>query len=361
MTKTRSNTHKAGITPTETNTMPVSNLEKLIVSGDLLPLDQYDYIIQSYSGGKDSLGQLLHIMEQPGVRPEQIELWHQHVDGEPGSQGLMDWPCTEAYVRATAKHLALPLRFQWRVGGFEAEMLWDKSRTNAVCFERTDGTIEHLPTTTRSKLSTRLKFPQVSADLSVRWCSAYLKIDVARRTINNDERFDGAKVLFLTGERRQESTARSKYKEVEPHACSGNKCRVDQWRSVIDWEELDIWRMIEKHGIKPHPAYRLGWGRVSCMACIFGDKDQWASVLAIAKDRFDKIAAYEQQFGVTIQRKESIIEQAAKGNPFVSSAPDWLIKLAMEQGEFPESEFYHQPGEEWQLPAGAYKRCGGPT
>jgi 3'-phosphoadenosine 5'-phosphosulfate sulfotransferase (PAPS reductase)/FAD synthetase len=61
-------------------------------------------------------------------------------------------------------------------------------------------------------------FPQVSADLSVRWCSAYLKIDVAALSISNDPWFKGSrKVLYLSGERRQESSARSRYAEMEQH------------------------------------------------------------------------------------------------------------------------------------------------
>jgi len=64
----------------------------------LLPLSGYDMAIVSFSGGKDSLAVLLHL----GVPRHKIQLWHQHVDGEPGVEkdGLMDWPCTASYCRA---------------------------------------------------------------------------------------------------------------------------------------------------------------------------------------------------------------------------------------------------------------------
>jgi 3'-phosphoadenosine 5'-phosphosulfate sulfotransferase (PAPS reductase)/FAD synthetase len=335
--------------------MPASNFDSLVNQGKLLPLDQYDQIIVSYSGGKDSLAVLLMAMEI-GAAKDRIELWHQHVDGEPGGRGLMDWPCTEGYVKATAKALNLPLRFQWKDGGFEGEMLRENSKTAGVYYEDVNGKVQFCPPSDRGKPATRRLFPQVSADLSVRWCSAYLKIDVAKRAINNDDRFKSAKILFLTGERREESTARSKYNEVEEHGCSGNKRRVDQWRCVIDWTEQDVWNIIKKHNIVPHPAYRLGWGRVSCMACIFGDRDQWASVRSIAADRFSRISAYEKEFGKTIKRDESIEEQANRGKSFVENAPDWLIKLAM-TNNYPEDEVFT---DDWQVPTGAYKRCGGP-
>lgn len=325
----------------------------------LLPLNNYDKIIVSYSGGKDSLACLLHLLDL-GVERDRIELWHQHVDGAPGTKGLMDWPCTEGYVRATGEALGIPVRFQWKEGGFHGEMLRENSHTNGVSFEDGDGNIVHLPPSSRGKIATRRKFPQVSADLSVRWCSAYLKIDVAARAIANDPRFKTSKLLFVTGERRQESAARSRYAEVERHRCSGKSRRVDQWRAVIDWSEEDIWQIIGRWRVNPHPAYRLGWGRVSCMACIFGDRDQWASVRSIDPARFERIASYEDEFGVTIKRGASVVEQADQGNSFVQGAPTSHVTLAMSQ-DYPADQFFLAEGEEWSPPVGAFKRCGGPS
>jgi len=338
---------------------PASNYLKLVDEGKLLPYDEYDHIIVSYSGGKDSLALTLLAIEDMPL--EKVELWHQHVDGEPSQDnGLMDWPCTHGYCKATASVFGFPLYFQWKHGGFLGEMLRENSRTQGISYQAVDGRTIYLPPSDRGKLATRRLFPQVSADLSVRWCSAYLKIDVARRVINNDPRFDNAKVLFLTGERRQESTARSKYAEVEEHACSGKRRRVDQWRMVIDWTEEDVWNIIKTHHVVPHPAYRLGWGRVSCMACIFGDADQWASVRRIAQERFNRIAAYETEFGKTIKKGLTVLQQADKGQSFVDDAPEWLIKLAMSPN-YPTGQVFFSHGQPWELPAGAYKRCGGPS
>lgn len=119
----------------------------------------------------------------------------------------MDWPCTHAYVKATAEALHIPLVISWRDGGFVREMLRDKEPTDGVSYER-NGSRINLPTV-RATTGTRLKFPQVSADLSVRWCSAYLKIDVMARVLNNDPAYQGKKVLVVTVERREESSARS--------------------------------------------------------------------------------------------------------------------------------------------------------
>lgn len=325
----------------------------------LLPLGEYDTVIVSYSGGKDSLACLLHLLEL-GVDRSRLELWHQHVDGEPGSEGLMDWPCTEAYVRATGEHFGLPVRFQWRHGGFEGEMLRENRPTAGVSFEDGAGRVVTLATT-NSPDSTRRKFPQVSADLSVRWCSSSLKISVCDRAITNDPRFTGKRVLVVTGERRQESAARSKYATVTRHKTTTRARRVDQWRAVLDWSEREVWEVIARHRVEPHPAYKLGWGRVSCLACIFGDADQWAGVRGIAPERFDKIAAYEKEFGCTIKKGLTVIDQADKGRDFTRDAPPELVALAMGRTPYTVAHLRTPEGQEWATPAGAYKRCGGPT
>src|SRR5437763_16467359 len=90
---------------------------------DLLPLDQYDRILVSFSGGKDSLALVLDLLER-GVERERIQLWHQCVDGEASlDQPFVDWPCTESYVRAVGKALGVRVLFQWRCGGFLGAML----------------------------------------------------------------------------------------------------------------------------------------------------------------------------------------------------------------------------------------------
>jgi 3'-phosphoadenosine 5'-phosphosulfate sulfotransferase (PAPS reductase)/FAD synthetase len=323
----------------------------------LLPLDQYDIILVSYSGGKDSLAAVLRLLDL-GVPKEKIELWHQDIDGH--GERLMDWPVTETYVRVTGEALGLPVRFQWRDGGFEKEMLRNNSPTGDVFYQDIEGNVVHLPTK-KANLNTRLKFPQVSADLSVRWCSAYLKIDVFARALTNDKRFAGKKILVVTGERRQESTARSRYAEFEKHRTSKAGRRVDQWRIIIDYSEQQVWDLIKKYRINGHPAYLLGWGRVSCMFCIFGDKDQWASGRKLAPNKFGKLAQHEKDFGCTIKKGKTIVEQADEGQEFVSEKPERLRQLAMGQVPYTINDFWTAENQEWVMPAGAFKRCGGPT
>src|SRR5436305_1982202 len=107
---------------------------------------------------------LLHLLER-GVPRERIQLWHQAVDGD--GEPFMDWPCTEGYVRAVGQALGIRVLFQWRLGGFLGEMRKLNARTRPVRFERQDGTVGTAGGV-KSKVGTRLRFPQVSGDLRVR-------------------------------------------------------------------------------------------------------------------------------------------------------------------------------------------------
>jgi hypothetical protein len=329
----------------------------------LLALAEYDKIIVFYSGGKDGLAALLYLLEL-GVEPERVELWHQSIDGRPRifgrRPGLMDWPVTEGYVIATAEALALGLRWQWKEGGFEGEMLREAARTASCTYQLGDGTFK-TSGGTRGKESTRLMFPQVTGNLRVRWCSPYLKIDVASAAICGDPRFEGKKIPVISGERREESANRSRYAEVEQHKATSRLRRVDQWRAVIDWRERQVWEIIRRHRILPHPAYRLGFSRVSCMACIFGGPQEWATIRLMDRPRFNRIADYEKQFGVTIRRDESVNDQAGRAAaPLITEGDEELIDEALSP-HFDVSRFFIPPGQEWALPRGAFRRGAGPS
>ncbi len=116
---------------------------------------------------------------------------------------------------------------------------------------------------------------------------------------------------------------------------------------------------MRRHGIVPAPAYRLGWSRLSCLGCIFGGPDQWASLRAIAPQWFERIAAYEDRFGRTIQRHCGIRALAARGRPYTAALtkPD-LVHQALST-EW--SQRVRVASRDWQLPAGAFGHGGGPS
>lgn len=167
------------------------------------PEINYDHYIVAFSGGKDSMACFLHLLDL-GIPKEKIELWHHLVDGREGST-LMDWPVTEDYCRKVAKAFGVKIFFSWKTDGFEGEMLRNNSLTKPNKYEfENDNIIEcGLSGGVHGTPSTRQKFPQVSPDLRVRWCSAYLKIDVCTASINNQVRFNNTKTIILSGERAE--------------------------------------------------------------------------------------------------------------------------------------------------------------
>jgi 3'-phosphoadenosine 5'-phosphosulfate sulfotransferase (PAPS reductase)/FAD synthetase len=316
-------------------------------------LNSYDRIIVYFSGGKDSLACLLWVINM-GVEPSRIELWHHEIDGREGSN-LMDWPITAGYCRTIAEHFGIPLYFSWKMGGFEREMMRHDQPTAPTRFETPSGVMQAGGTSGR--LGTREQFPQVSADLSVRYCSPYLKIDVAATAIRNDPRFAGMRTLTVSGERAQESPARAKYQTFEPDRSDnrdGKSARlVDRLRPIHSWTEEHVWKIIERFKVNPHPAYSLGWGRVSCMFCIFGSADQWATARKVDPARFEKIAQLETQFGKTIHRKLTVGELADRGTAY----PFDPAKAGVAMGtEFTEPAIL----ENWVIPMGAYGDLSGP-
>ncbi|WP_400190706.1 phosphoadenosine phosphosulfate reductase family protein [Hymenobacter sp. B81] len=324
-------------------------------------LGGYDHIIVAFSGGKDSVACVLHLLDQ-GVDLRKLELWHHRVDGWDGE--FMDWPCTNAYCEAFAAAVGVPLYWTWKVGGFEGEMLRENARTAPICFQapQPDGSVIVKQTGGHGGvLSTRRAFPQVAADLSVRWCSAYLKIDNARTALRNQERFVGKRTLFLSGERAQESPGRAHYARFENDDADARtsprlRRHIDRWRPVHHWSEKRVWEILEHYRVNPHPSYRLGWSRCSCAGCIFNGPDQFATLRHIWPARFARLCGYEREFDRTIKRNIALEALADLGTPFPVSEADVRAALSAQWHE----PIFLNPGE-WRLPMGAFAENAGPV
>lgn len=313
--------------------------------------DYYDQIIINSSAGKDSTACVL-LMKQYGIPSEKVWLWHQAIDGRGETEKkFFDWPSTEGYITKFADYMGMQLDFQWRQFGFHGELFRQDSLTNDVSYTR-EGQTYKLPTM-GGRFSTRLKWPAKTASLNTRWCSAYLKIDVAARALSNHPDLKDKRILFITGERREESAARAKYNEAELHRCNSKSRLVHHWRPVIDWKEQEVWAIMEKHRIQPHPAYYLGFPRLSCRSCIFYSKDHWATLNQVSPEVIKDLTNYEKELGFTLDNKFTINELIQKGNSLLKPENLPFVKLATEGyiGEVITNN--------WILPAGAFGSGGG--
>ena len=326
-----------------------------------IDLSIYDIIVVCISGGKDSWASLLRLIDM-GADMSKIELWHHEVDGREGS-ALMDWPFMTDYNRKLAAAFGLPIYFSWLEGGFEGEMLKENSFSNRHHIETPSGLITLERDTIRAKPGTRLLFPQVSKDLKVRWCSSALKIEVGRRSLNNQPRFNGKKVLFVTGERRDEGGNRRNYNQLESHPCdrrTGSLSRhVDAWRPVLEWSEEQVWDAMRQHGVLSPVPYRLGWSRSSCMKCIFNKDVIWSTLNHYFPGSIDKIADYETRFGKTISHDRiNVLDLAKTVAPLEIGDKEALMQAMEKEYTLPIVD----TRSEWILPAGAFSKvASGPS
>ena len=123
------------------------------------------------------------------------------------------------------------------------------------------------------------------------------------------------------------------------------------------WGEHAVWDILARHGVLPAIPYQLGFGRLSCMTCIFGTPALWATIRLIARAWFDRVAGYERQFGCTIQRARSVRDLADRGTPYPAALaqPDLVAEALAPRWTGPIRT------AAWQLPAGAFGEAAGPV
>ena len=168
------------------------------------------------------------------------------------------------------------------------------------------------------------------------------------------------KLLIISGERRQESAGRSKYNEMEIHRTNATARAhrlVHQWRSVIDWDEAQVWEIIKRWRIAPHPCYAAGWNRCSCAMCIFSLPRHWAGIRELFPDWVSSVEEDERILGFTLDNKVTLAEYIGDAESCVChDDPKALFQLT--RGVFSLDDVEQS---EWVLPAGAFQgAAGGP-
>ncbi len=353
---------------------------------ELLPLEMYDLVIVLISGGKDSIACYYKLLEL-GVPKSKIEFWHHDVDGGHPLR-TMDWRCTANYIRSFAEAEQIPLRVSWRKNGFFGELYRIGASELIEWVDPETGEIYQCPPSKKymecqklkvaaisemenklAEFGYRMKFPMKSGDLSRRWCSAYLKIMVADTVLRNmnsvaanlTKTRKNIKLLIVSGERRGESVGRSKYNEIEIHrtnAVSKHHRTVHQWRPVIDYSERDIWEVLKRHKVNPHPCYRAGWNRCSCAMCIFSTPRLFAGIRELYPKEYALLCQDEKVLGFTLDNHCNLETYIGSADSCVYHGDKEAIQSLL-TGEFPVESVYVKG--KWKYPAGAFHgAAGGP-
>lgn len=249
----------------------------------------------------------------------------------------------------------------------------------------------------------RMKFPAKSPDLSRRWCSAYLKICVADSVVSNldslhelenlggkrhkfpakggthqgrwcsgslkasvqdsvtsnlKETSSDKKILIVSGERRGESAGRAKYNEMEIHRTNAEKRShriVHQWRCCIDYTEKDVWEVLKRNHVNPHPCYRIGWNRCSCAMCIFSTPRLYAGFNELFPEEFAELHQDEVRLGFTLDNKKDLYQFIEGAESCVDKTDKNAIHSIL-TGDFTKDDVFV---DDWKYPVGAFHGADG--
>lgn len=155
-------------------------------------------------------------------------------------------------------------------------------------------------------LEERKKFPSSV----MRWCTSYLKTGVSDAWIRANRHILGEKVLFLTGERRDESPRRAKMKELELHRTTLKTERKGKFtchwhRPMLDYEKGQMFEWSKELGIPPHPCYEY-LSRCSCYACVLMPDKHAMENMKRHPEMFRKLIQAEMKHGHSWKHKTSL-------------------------------------------------------
>ena len=211
--------------------------QELLFNRGVLDLRQFDKVFISLSGGKDSHAMTFlvrEIAEKQGCLDKLICVY---------ADTGMEWYNAEEQVRAICTAANIPLKIVYPV-----RPMLEKFR-------------HRLELSKTGKVSD-LVFPSAQC----RYCTSHQKVAPLDKF---STKFVG-KLLKVTGERWQESTARSGYAEfVKIPRITNSKRTVYGWRPMLGFKTEDIFQMVADSGVPRHCAYDMGCGRLGCAGCIF--------------------------------------------------------------------------------------------
>ena len=155
-------------------------------------------------------------------------------------------------------------------------------------------------------LEARQKWP----DSKNRWCTAYLKTGITDKWIRANRYRLGEKVLFVSGERREESRGRALLPEFEYHSTTLKTERKGKFechwhRPVLDYEKGKMFEFGKQLKLDAHPCYDY-IDRCSCMLCVFAKDAKVQENMKRYPAQFKQFIEMEQRIGHTWKAKKSL-------------------------------------------------------
>ncbi len=310
----------------------------------ILDLAAYDWIIINSSAGKDSqamLDYLVKMADEHGIDRSKLVVAHADL-------GRCEWQGTKELAIEQAAHYGLRFEVETRPQGdlldhvmarFETlqnqaaeieaaleagdESLISKATQKAIERKRNSN-----PEATLADLAAGFRAAPPWFSSAARYCTSDHKrgqISKVHTMLAKESKAAGhtgqVRILNAMGLRGQESTARAKkavfVMEARTTVKGNEKSKVvDQWLSIHDWTEEQVWDTIRASGVRHHFAYDLGMSRLSCVYCIFAPK----AMLMIAgkhnPELLDQYVEVERRVGFKFRQDLALeeIQQALAGD-----------------------------------------------
>lgn len=247
----------------------------------VLDLRQFDKILISVSGGKDSHAMLWlvrDLADRQDVPREKLLAMYADTG--------MEWHNAGAHVQALCKAAGVKLVTVYPV----------RPMIEKIAFR-----IDRIKKAEKSQAG----FPTPDC----RYCTAEQKVAPMDKLIR---RYSG-KLLKVTGERWAESKARSTYTEfVSVPRLNSRERTVFGWRPMLAFSEADIWAMVRDTGVQRHVCYEMGRNRLGCAGCIFSKDHELKIEMRENPAIFEALDRLETESGYTMSMSGKRIRDRIK-------------------------------------------------
>ena len=155
----------------------------------------------------------------------------------------------------------------------------------------------------------------------VRFCTKDLKLEPLKKFYKS-LLLDGKTVISWSGERAEESLARSK-KPIKEVLFKTDDGIVYTYRPLLRWKEQDCFDMLKRYGIKPNPLYAQGFNRVGCFPCVMCRKGEIKMINELYPEVFERLAQWEKAVAKTSKSGMGTFFHIEKGRETLEKVIEW--------------------------------------
>jgi 3'-phosphoadenosine 5'-phosphosulfate sulfotransferase (PAPS reductase)/FAD synthetase len=281
-------------------------------------LEQYDWIVVSTSGGKDSqtmLRKVVSLCEPLGIKDRIVAT---HADMK-----TMEFPGVPELAAEQAAHYGVRFEIVTRPQGDLLQHVRDRAkklRERASSAPPVPSPSQRYCTSDHkrdqiAKLMTTLTDETRAAPghaimpwmkPSQRYCTSDHKRDPQARLLTRLGRESGkrkVRILQCMGMRADESPARAKLRPFYLDRRNSNgKKTVHIWLPIHQMSVDEVWADVRASGVRYHWAYEKGMPRLSCAMCIFAPKAALVLAARLMPELAQEYLKVEQEVGFSFRK-----------------------------------------------------------